>query len=250
MPTADEIFRDNLELIEKVVQFVCRRYHLRPQEAEDFRSAVFVKLLEDDHAVIRKFQGKSSLKSYLQVVVIRLLQDHRNQQWGRWRPCAEAERQGPLAERLDELTGRDGHTFDEACQVLWTNCRVTATRDELWAIWELLPPRSQRQVKGEEALTSLPASDPLPDELLLAAERGQRRRAVFAALQRAIAALPAEDRLILELHVRGIKIVTIARQLGLEQMPLYRRLDGIKKALRQHLESEGFDRDAIEDLLP
>jgi len=248
MPTADEIFRDNLELIEKVVQFLCRRYHLRPQEAEDFRSAVFVKLLEDDHAVIRKFQGKSRLDTYLTTVVVRLLQDHRNQQWGRWRACAEAERQGPLAIRLDELTGRDGHTFDEACEILWTS-RVTATRQQLLAIWELLPPRSQRQMKGEETLTTLPASDPLPDEELIAGERCVRRRALVDALHRAIATLPAEDRLILKLHVDGIKIVTIARQLGLEQMPLYRRIEGIKKLLRQKLEGEGFDRDAIGDLL-
>jgi DNA-directed RNA polymerase specialized sigma24 family protein len=121
MSSFEQLFRDNLELIEKVIAYACRRSHMRPEETEDFRAAVLLKLMDDDYAVFRKFQGNSSLKTYLTTVILRFLQDHQTRMWGRWRPCAEAERQGPLAKLLDRLTDRDGYGFDEACQTLWTN---------------------------------------------------------------------------------------------------------------------------------
>ena len=41
-------------------------------------------------------------------------QDWRNARWGKWRPSAEARRQGALATHLERLMRRDGLTFEEA----------------------------------------------------------------------------------------------------------------------------------------
>ncbi len=56
-------------------------------------------------------------------VVQRLFLDHRNRQWGKWRPSAEAKRRGPLAILLERLVVRDGWTFEQAVETLRTNHR-------------------------------------------------------------------------------------------------------------------------------
>jgi RNA polymerase sigma factor for flagellar operon FliA len=40
-------------------------------EADDFASHPKLKLIEDDYAILRKFQGRSSLRTYLTVVIER-----------------------------------------------------------------------------------------------------------------------------------------------------------------------------------
>ncbi|MGH8186413.1 MAG: hypothetical protein ACREUC_07605, partial [Steroidobacteraceae bacterium] len=74
----------------------------------------FLKLIEHDYAVLRRFEGASSLRTYLTVVLHRVLLDQRNREWGRWRPSAAAYRNGPLAVRLERLVTRDGLTPAEA----------------------------------------------------------------------------------------------------------------------------------------
>jgi hypothetical protein len=58
----EQLFLGHLELIEAIVAQSCRRSRFKPQEIEDFQGTVMVKLIEDDYAVFRKFQGRSTLK--------------------------------------------------------------------------------------------------------------------------------------------------------------------------------------------
>ena len=90
----EERFVQNLDLIDRIVAFVCRRNHLDAGESDDFASHVRFKLLEDDYGVIRKFEGRSSLSTYLTTVIQRLYFQYRVQLWGKWRPSAEAKRLG------------------------------------------------------------------------------------------------------------------------------------------------------------
>jgi len=45
-------------------------------------------------ALLAKFEGRSSLRTFLTVVIQRLFLDHRISAWGKWRPSAEARRGG------------------------------------------------------------------------------------------------------------------------------------------------------------
>ena len=54
-----------------IVSFIGRRRRLAAHELEEFAAHVNLKLIEDDYAVFRKFEGRSSLRTYLTVVVQR-----------------------------------------------------------------------------------------------------------------------------------------------------------------------------------
>jgi len=245
-----QIFLDHCPLIERAARHACRGVHLQPQEVEDFVSCVRLKFMENDYEVIRKYQGRSKIETYLVTCARNYFKDHLNHLWGKWRPSAEAtrlaERVGRVAIDLERLLCRDGLTQHEAIETLLTNHRVKMSRRELEDLAILLPPRIQRRPEGEEVLDQMPAPGEQPEERILDQEREERRRRALEALDRARQTLPLEDRTILRLrHDEGFSIATIACRLGIEPKPLYRRLDRIYKTLRELLRKEGF---APEDL--
>ena len=236
-------FLSNLALIDGVIRFICQRHKLSGPEAEDFNSEVKLRIVDNDYEVFRRFQQRSSLRTYLTVVIQRIYLDYRNHLWGKWRPSAEAQRLGPLAIRLERLLARDGLRFEEACEVLRTNEGVTATEADLAEIAARLPQRTRRAMVGEEALDSMPATHGAFDDPILSEERHKTTRRVLDALDGAMQTLPDQDRLILRLKFQeGLGIADIARALHLEQKPLYRRLDGLLDRLRTALEEAGIDR--------
>jgi hypothetical protein len=60
---------DHLDLLRQIVRTVAKRRHLSAAERDDFASFVHLRLLEDDYAVLRKFQGRSTLWTYLAAFV-------------------------------------------------------------------------------------------------------------------------------------------------------------------------------------
>src|SRR5262245_15391764 len=104
--------------IDRAVRVVARRYGLSAEDAEDLASDVRVRLIDDDYAALRRFDGRSSLRTYLVTIVHRLLLDDRRRRWGRWRPSAEALHGGPAAVRIEELLYRDGLGLEEAIETV------------------------------------------------------------------------------------------------------------------------------------
>ena len=51
----------------------CRSLRLNPQDAEDLVSEVFLEVIKNDYAVLRRFRGQSSLATYLTVVARRVV---------------------------------------------------------------------------------------------------------------------------------------------------------------------------------
>jgi RNA polymerase sigma factor for flagellar operon FliA len=89
------------------------------------------------------------------------------------------------------------------------------------------------------------AEDPAAD-----AEAAAHRGQVLAVLERAMAQLDPEDRMIARMHVQdGYTLADVARALGLEPKPLYRRLHRIFKWLRGYLEANGVGRSDVQDVL-
>src|SRR4030088_1334139 len=68
----ETLFVSQLPVIEAVIAHVSRRHRLAATEAQEFGSEVALRLMQNDHEVLRRFQGRSSLRTYLTVVVNRL----------------------------------------------------------------------------------------------------------------------------------------------------------------------------------
>jgi RNA polymerase sigma factor (sigma-70 family) len=244
----EELFLAHLGLIERLVDWHSRRCHFRREEAEDFASTVKLKLIEDDYRVFRQYQGKSKIETYLTVVVQRLLLDYQNHLWGKRRPSAAAARMGPLAQALERLL-REGHSLDESHEILRGSFGGEVSRDELERIAAQLPPYVPRRIVGEEQLAVVPAAGGSPEQRIREQERAASYERARAALDRAIAQLPVEDRLIVKLYGEGLKISEIASVMSCEAKPLYARMKKIWNALRQAMEKEGVHADDIRDVL-
>lgn len=246
----ERLFLEQLGLVEQTVRFIGRRHHLSAEELEELSSTVRLKLIENDYEVLRKYEGRSSLRTYLTAVIHRHFLDARIARWGKWRPCAQARKLGPEAMLLDRLLTRDGLSFTEAVEVLRTNHGVRLTEAEIYDLSAQLPSRASRRFVGEEQLgdAAVPAqASGTPLELAeLQAEAGQVEQALSAVLER----LPSEDRLILKLRFQeNFQISQIARLLRLEQKPLYRRLEQLMLSLRRELEARGVRSDRVARLL-
>jgi len=158
---------EHLSLIDRIVRTTGRRRHLSPPEVDDFSGFVRLRLIEDDHAILRKFKHRSSWWTYLSAVIERLSLDYCADKWGRWRPSASAERQGPAAVLLERLISRDHHSLPEAIEMIRTNHRIGLSEAELIAMWKQLPLRSRVTELGEEAAAALPSlegSDQIVDD--------------------------------------------------------------------------------------
>src|SRR5882757_3300707 len=149
---AEELFRANLALVDRVIAGVCRRAGLRDADAEDFASIAKIALMENDYAILRGYEGRAPLGAFLTVVVQRLLSREWERVRGRWHPSAEAERGGPAAVMLEKLTVRDGRSLDEAVAIV-RNVDPSLDVRSVRAMAEGLPQRPAR-----------PRLVPLPEE--------------------------------------------------------------------------------------
>jgi RNA polymerase sigma factor (sigma-70 family) len=246
--TPDQLFLANLPDIDKVAARSCRRYYLPKEETEDFVSEVRLKIMADDYAVLRQFQGKSKLKSYLVVVVQRFMADFQNHRRGKWRPSEMAKRIGPVAIRLEELL-RDGYSFDEAAGILQTNHKVKMSWQALYDIAARLPPRSPRRMEGEDVLETVASPDNRADGRVVEQEKRAARAQALEALQKALKSVPAEDRVILRMQQWDkFSVAQISKVLGLEQKPLYRRIEKALEHLRKEMERQGIRKEDIQEL--
>jgi DNA-directed RNA polymerase specialized sigma24 family protein len=65
-------------VIDEVTAQVCRRHRLSSAEAEDFRSEVGRHFVQRDFEALRRFERRSSLRTYLTVVICRLFLNDRH----------------------------------------------------------------------------------------------------------------------------------------------------------------------------
>ena len=251
LPVAQEQdYVSHLQVIERAITQVVRRHHISETDAGDFAGVVRLHLIEDDYAVLRRFEGRSSLHTYLLVVITRVFQDWRNAKWGKWRPSSEAKRLGPLAVQLETLLVRDRHSMDEACEILRTRSGVTVGRAALEQLADRFPPRPRRSFVSADELEAHPATSGRPDSGLQAREAAGIARATLTALNWALPTLSPQDQLIVRLRfVEGRSVVDIARLLNLEWKPLYRRIENLLERLRVALESQGFSAPVVTDAL-
>jgi RNA polymerase sigma factor for flagellar operon FliA len=245
----ENLLVDHASLIDRILAALARRRCFFADEAEDFASWARLRLLEDGETILAKFQGRSSLPTYLTAVVHNLFRDYRIAKWGKWRPSAAARRLGPVGMELERLMGRDGFGFAEAVGLLRRNRGVTATDAELEEMAGRLPGRAPRRFEGEEALERVGVEGGV-EEGVLRGEAAAAARRVESALAGALAALASEDRLILKLRIQdGFSVADLARSLHLDQKPLYRRIERLLAGLREDLERRGVTREEVREVV-
>jgi RNA polymerase sigma factor (sigma-70 family) len=236
----ESTYATSLELISRICRAQARRYRLGDDDAEELAAAVRLRLLADDYAVLKKYAGRGSLKAFLEVVIRRTFLDRRVAEFGKWRPSTAARRRGRIAVLLEQYIGRDGLSFEEACEALRTNHAITQSPSQLEIMYSGLRPATRRRFTDDEALRDVrdPASSPL-DQMLMQESTAMIDRAI-AAMRSVVSSLPSADRSLLELRYRrGVPAADIARAMNIDQKGLYRRFERVLADLRRALESRG-----------
>jgi len=225
----------NYPLVEEVVRLVARRHRLTPDDANELGSLVRYKLVEDNYRVLRSFQHRSSMRTYLTTVVSRVWLDWQVERRGKWRPSVGAKRLGDTAVRLERLLFRDRLSFSEACETLRQNAGVDVSETQLDRLRGFLRSRPRPVVCSIEDVDpshcAAMAEDPASASPSITPAL---RRALLQAMER----LPVTERRLLTLRfVKGWTVSKIARHLGIDPKATYRRFARIYRGMRGAIEA-------------
>ena len=246
----EALFLASLPVIDDITGQVCRRHRLTAAEAEDFRSEVRLHFIDREYEVLRRFEGRSSLATYVTVVIQRLFLDYRNRVWGRWRPTAEAKRLGPTAILLERLVVRDGWPFDQAIEMMRTNHGLSVDESLNGLCVQLAKRTTGRQFVSEESAAEIASTAPPPDANVVRAEHDFLAKRVHTTLERARQALEPEERLILKMRFEdSVSVADISRALHVDQKRLYRTIERLLARIGKALEAEGVSRADVSRLL-
>jgi RNA polymerase sigma factor (sigma-70 family) len=237
--TLEELYHQSLEVLSPILWGLGREKRLSPEEVEDLRSEIQVKLLKDNYRVLQQWDRRSSLKGYLATVVNNIWHDRVRGVKGKVLVSAVAKRLGPAATALEVLLGRQGLTLDEAYQAIKPRF-PDLSREEAEEIAAQLKPTPGRRFESEDVVAELPDQEPAGDERIERREKLVEKRKALALMHHRLSELPEQDRMLLvRAHAEGVKFSRIARSLGLDQRSLYRRNERLITKLRTDLEEAG-----------
>lgn len=249
VPSIEELVSRGLELVHRLVRSLCRRQGLRPEEGEELEAEVQLKLIENDHRILRQCADPDRLPSYLGFVVTSTWHDGLRKVQGRTkRPSSKARELGPVGEKLEKMLGQ-GETVDGAYLRLKPEF-PDLDREDLEELAGKVKPKEGRRREGEERIGTLESPEPGGEERLERREGQSLKRRALALVAQHLDELPDEDRrLLVRACAGGVKVSRIARSLGLEQKPLYRRIDKRLAELRRTLEEAGVRWENLREVL-
>lgn len=249
--SARELFSANLRLIDAVARSVCLRRRMNPADIEDFLSTAKLALIEDDYAILSRYEGRSSLATFLAAVFDNMIWDQRVHAMGRWHPSRAAQRMGPAGILLETLLRRDGRSIEEALPLV-TRVDAAVTREQIVSMAAEFPertPRARVVPLDPEVEITVAAAD-ASDARTVERERHAVAARTSEVIRSAIDAFEPADRMLIRLHFGSkISIADIARMLRLPGRPLYRRLQARLGDLRQALDAAGLDSRSVIDLI-
>ena len=246
---APELFQDSLPLIERLALALCRRARIYGADAEDFVANARLALMENDYAILRGFQGRSSLATYLTIILQRLLADERERAHGRWHASAAAERLGQTGVLLETLLQREGRPLEAALPLVQA-IDPTVTLQRAQAMADTFPHRTGRpRPVAVDDVAEVPSVE-RADDLARAGETRRLSERASDVVRVAFAAMSSEDRVLLRLRFgQGMSIADVSRMMRLPQRPLYRRLESLLRKLRDALAAGGIDAAGAEQLI-
>lgn len=249
MVTLEELYHQSLEALPAILRVLGREKRLSPEELEDLRSDIQVKLLEDDYRVLRRWDSRASLKGYLAIVLYNIWHDRVRGEKGKVVVSAAARRLGPPAPELEVLLGRQGLTFEEAYQAIKPRF-PGLSRGEAEEIATQINPRPSRSFESVTGVTPLPDPEPTAEERLEQREKLGKKRKALALMDRLLSELPEQDCVLLvRAHAEGVKFSRISRSLGLDQRSLYRHNERLLTKLRTDLEEAGIRWEDLSEVL-
>jgi RNA polymerase sigma factor (sigma-70 family) len=247
----EQLLRENLPLLERIVGRVCRRANLVGADADDFSSMVKLALIENDYAILRGYEGRAPLAAFLAVIVQRLLADEWIRTLGRWRPSAAARRLGDVGVLIEKLVRRERRSVDEALPIVRA-LDPTMTRARVEAIAAQLPEHVQRPraVELDESVAGVAVAPERADAAVLEGEARRLTARAAGAIRSTLQSLDPEERLLIRFRFAdGLGIADIARMLQVPQRPLYRRVEALLLRLRRALTAAGIRESDLPELL-
>lgn len=244
-----EVFLKNLAIIDRVIDRVCFRAHVNAAEAEDFASRVKLSLIENDYAILRKWEG-GSLPTFLAIVIQRMLVDEWRER-GRWTASAEARRLGSVAIALETLLVRDRRPLSEAIPALQSNHPALSVKD-IEALAAQLPHRNSppRTVAMDESASEVLIAQQRADERARAYDAKRLSDRTSHLVRDELAKLSLEDRMLIRLRfLSSMTIADISRVMDIPQRPLYRRLEALLSQLRGKLAAAGLDSTSLAEVI-
>ncbi len=241
--SAEDLFLASIETMDRAASFVARRAGLSRDDAEDLAASVKLALLENDYAVLRAFEGRCSIGTYVASIAHRLLVDERMHVGGRWRPSAEAKRAGEGAALLEALVVRDRRPLEEALP-LAQKIDPSMTREAADALLARLPVREQRArlVALDDTVPEQSVDSETVEARAIAREHEAAAGKTNAILRDSLATLGTDDRVLLRLRFgNGMRVAAIARAWQCDQQILYRRIETMVRRLRRQLTDAGID---------
>lgn len=243
------LLADEWANVERLIAVTCRRRGLDEADADEFASMVKLKLFENDCEIVKRFRGDCKFTTYVNVIVQRTFVDLCVKRLGKWRPSAAAERMGAAGIELERLVYRDGCTPEDA--IVRVIARHPGTeRPCAEDMLSRIPPRQRRwsAVPIDSVSNSL-RSDASADNLALTGDRRRISDRAASVVRDYLKDLEEKDRLLLQLHFESnMQLAQIARVLGIDQKPLYRRRNQMLGELRARIESSRISAADVADL--
>lgn len=249
---AKALLESNLSITNDVVRKFCYRHNIAGDDADEYNSHVYEKLLEDDCRKIREFKGGSSYKTYITVVISRILID-RIRSGRRWKPSQKAMDMGEDAVILEELIYRRNYSFEQAYSTLTTNHGSSISRDRAYEIVTLLQRRYVRSKRPRvvELVDNISDNrDTAPDMVVVNKEISKKKDRLENVIKEIREFLSNEERLLLRMRFEGnIKISEIARVLKRERNYVDKKLKKIFVEFREDLLSRDISIDDVKDII-
>lgn len=249
---ARNLFVSNIGITEKIVRKYCYKHNLTEDMADEYCSHVYEKLIENDYKKIREFKGKSSYKTYLTVVITRILID-KIRSGGRWTPSQKALKMGKTAMMLEELVFRNNYSFDQAYNTLITTHNNSISREKAYEIVTELQRKRVISARPKETELVDNISDEkvsFPDNEVENKETLNKKTLLNNIIQEIRMALSNEERLLLKMHFEdGIKVSVIARVLKKERRYIDSKMSSILHKFKQDILSRDIDLNDIKDII-
>lgn len=248
MNPGEELFRSNLALIDRVIRRVCARGRLYGADAEDFASEMHLALMANDYAILRSWEERSSLATFLTIAIQRLFINSRVRESGKWHPSSEALRMGAAAVELERIVRREGRSLEEALPIVQA-IDASLTRDQVAAMAGRLPERAPR-ARAADVDPDMLAGSESADRRAVESEARRVSELASDVVRRTMASMPLQDRMILRSRFgKGMTVADVARMMQIEQRPLYRRIEASLGTLRKALTEAGADAATITELI-
>ncbi|HXH38717.1 MAG TPA: sigma-70 family RNA polymerase sigma factor [Thermoanaerobaculia bacterium] len=248
MNPGEELFRSNLALIDRVIRRVCARGRLYGADAEDFASEIRLALMANEYAILRSWEERSSLATFLTIAIQRLFINSRVRESGKWHPSSEALRMGAAAVELERIVRREGRSLEEALPIVQA-IDASLTRDQVAAMAGRLPERAPR-ARAADVDPDMLAGGESADRRAVESEARRVSDLASDVVRRTMASMPLQDRMILRSRFgKGMTVADVARMMQIEQRPLYRRIEASLGTLRKALTEAGADAATIAELI-